>query len=596
MRRLNRNAVLPTLSLAGSLIAACFFGGSFTAVHANDGMSPPMTKWVDPMPVPPAATPTNNPRYKGADYYEIAMTAHLHQFHADLGSATVWTYGVAGQPGIYLGPTIVAHSRRQVVIKWINQLPTDLALFPLKDSIDPTLPGADLPSGRAIPHLHGGRNAAQFDGTPEQWWTADGATGNDYVTDTFTYLNDQPASLYWYHDHAMAVTRLQPYLGLAAAYLMLDDVDNGKTIAGQRVPSGPYHLPVVLQDKTFNDDGTLWYPTKGISEEHPVWVPEFFGDTPVINGKAYPYLEVQPRRYRLRFLNGSQARFYNVHFDHAGTALPFTIIGSEGGLLPAPVQATGLLIAPGERFDVIVDFSSLPLGTNITMTNDAPAPYPDGGDIEIAELMQIRVVTPIPPDDPDRSVPANELMLRPVPRLRATANRPPRDIVLEEIANPEDNPTEVLLNGLHFTDPVEDFVKEGTTETWQFINTTGDAHPMHTHLVLFQVVDRQEFDDEAYVEAWQVYIDSGRDPSLKPDLDDFLIGTPLTPSPEEMGYKDTVKAYPEYVTRVRARFDLPSTATPGLIDGHLSYGKWVYHCHILEHEENDMMRPFEVVP
>lgn len=594
-QRISRSILL-AIALAGVVAAGGVLGDLSVPAYADNGVSPAMTKWVDAMPIPPAASPANNPLYKGADYYEIAMTAHQHYFHSDLGPATVWTYGVAGQPGVYLGPTIVAKSDRPVVIKWINQLPTNLNLFPLKDSIDPTLPGADLPSGRAIPHLHGGHTAAQFDGTPNQWWTADGATGPDYVTDTFTYLNDQPAALYWYHDHALAVTRLQPYLGLAAAYLMLDNVDNGKTIAGQRVPSGPYHLPVVLQDKTFNDDGTLWYPTQGISEVHPVWVPEFFADTPVINGKAYPFLDAQPRRYRLRFLNGSQARFYNVRFDFAGASLPFFIIGSEGGLLPAPAPATSLLIAPGERFDVIVDFTNAPLGSIVMMTNDAPAPYPDGGEIELPELMQIRINTPVPASDPDRSAPPDQLKLRPVPRLNAMSNVPPRDVVLKENADPEDNPVEVLLNGYHFMDPTTDFVKAGVTETWRWINLTGDAHPMHTHLVTFQVVDRQRFDDDGFESAWQAYLDSGRDPALKPDVTNYLQDSPLPPAPEELGYKDTVKAYPGFVTRVRAKFVLPSTATLGVIDGHPSYGKWVYHCHILEHEENDMMRPFEVIP
>jgi spore coat protein A len=583
------------------------FLGGIASAWADGGVSPPMTKWVDAMPVPPAASPLPNANDNASDYYEIAMTAHLHWFHLELGPATVWTFGVAGQPGVYLGPTIVAQSHRPVVIKWINQLPTDVEQLPLKASIDPTLPGADLPSGRAIPHLHGGHTAAQFDGTPGQWWTADGARGPDYVTATFTYVNDQPASLYWHHDHAMAVTRLQPYLGLAAGYLMFDDVDNGTTIAKQKVPSGPYHLPVVIQDKTFNDDGTLWYPTEGISETHPIWVPEFFGDTPVINGKAYPYLDVQPRRYRLRLLNGAQARFYNLQFQLAGKPLTFHVIGSEGGLLPEPVPVTSLLIAPGERFDVIADFTGIPLDSTVMLTNDAPAAYPGGGDIEVPELMKIRVNTPVPRNDRDRSVPASHLRLPAdfadfaldPPAGTTTQLTSPqvfRDIVLEENSDENDVPVEVLLNGLHFEDPVEDFVKAGSTETWQFINMTGDAHPMHTHLVTFHVMNRQAFDDEKLEAAWHAYLDSGRNPTMKPVIDDFVEGPKIPPAPEELGYKDTVRAYPEYVTRVKAKFTLPKNATLGMVDGHPSYGKWVYHCHILEHEENDMMRPFEVVP
>ena len=349
--------------------------------------SPAMEAWVDALPVPPVATTTFSPFRPFADYYEINMTASQHKFHRDLGPATVWTYGQPGKTPVLLGPTIVAKSGTPVVIKWINNLPNTLDDFPLQDAIDPTIEGApgfgvnefgvhQVPPGAAIPHLHGGNTAARFDGTPMQWWTADGVRGEDYKTDTFRYGNDVPATLLWYHDHTMGATRFKPYLGLAAAYVLYDDVDdivNGTiTVNGpdrdsrgrlikhvQKVPKGygVYHLPLVLQDKQFNADGTLFYPTEGISTVHPVWVPEFFGDTPVINGKAYPFLNAEPRRYRLRLLNGSQARFYNLHFNDGVKDLTFHVIGSEQGLLPAPAQMSSLLIAPGERFDVIVDFT-----------------------------------------------------------------------------------------------------------------------------------------------------------------------------------------------------------------------------------------------
>jgi spore coat protein A len=572
--------------------------------------SPPMAQWVDPLPVPPVATKTFKPFISSwADYYEITMSASQHQFNRDLGPATVWTYGQRGKTPVLLGPTIVATSGRPVVIKYINNLPTDPNLFPLKAAIDPTIigaPGLEVPTGAAIPHLHGGHTAARFDGTPDQWWTADGVKGPSYTTDTFTYLNDQPASLLWYHDHTMGATRFKPYLGLAAAYVIFDKVDNGTTINGQNVPSGygKYHLPLVLQDKQFNDDdpattnvnenGTLFYPTVGISLVHPIWVPEFFGDTPVVNGKAYPYLDAQPRRYRLRLLNGSQARFYNLHFNTAGNDLPFWVIGSEQGLLPKPAQMTNLLIAPGERFDVIVDFTGIPLGSTVMMTNDANAPYPDGDPANVTDLMKININTAVPANDPDTSVLPANLKLPAVPKLAATPRVPPRDIVLKENTDAIDNPIEVLLNGYHFMDPTTDFIKAGTTETWQWINLTVDAHPMHPHLVASQVVNRQAFDVAAYTTAWNAYLASGRT-LAKPDVSAYLIGDPIPPAPEEMGYKDTVKAPPGYVTRTRAKFNLPVTSILDYDWKTKSFGSWVYHCHILEHEENDMMRPFVVV-
>jgi len=570
--------------------------------------SPDLERWVDPLPVPPVATKTFVPLLsRVADYYQINMTASQHKFHRDLDPAKVWTYGQPGMTPVLLGPTIVATTGRPVVIKWINNLPTALEDFPLVSSIDRTIAGApgfgfgEVPPGAAIPHLHGGHTAARFDGTPEQWWTADGVKGPDYVTNTFTYLNDQPASLIWYHDHTLGATRLKPYLGLAAAYLVFDKIDNGNTILGQKVPAGygKYHLPLVIQDKQFNIDGTLFYPTEaeGGSGDHSIWVPEFFGDTPVINGKAYPYLDAQPRRYRLRLLNGSQARFYSLHFKLGESDLPFWVIGSEGGLLPQPAQKSSLVIAPGERFDVIVDFTDIAPGSTVMMTNDAKAPYPDGDDdLTVTELMKINIITLVTGDPDDTMLPAN-LQLPAISRLAPTPNLKSRDVVAKEnmVGPPgEEEPNEMLLNGYHFMDPTTDFIKVGTTETWQWINLTVDAHPMHPHLVTFQVVNRQKIDVAAYTNAWAAYLDSGRT-TTKPDVSSYLTEDPIDPAPEEMGYKDTVKTPPGYVTRTRAKFTLNATSLLDYDWRTKSFGKWVYHCHILEHEENDMMRPFVVV-
>jgi spore coat protein A, manganese oxidase len=592
--------------------------GTGKTAYAQNG-SPQMAQWVDSLPVPPVATETYKPLLSlVADYYEIDMKASQHQFNSGLGMADVWTYGQPGKDPVLLGPTIVAKKDRPVVIKWINKLPNDCEQFPLKDAIDTTIPGAPgtgmdrVPCGAAIPHLHGGHSAARFDGTPMQWWTKDGQKGMDYQTDTFIYANDQPASLIWYHDHTMGATRFKPYLGLAAGYLIFDDIDNGNTITVnvpdknkkgklvklvQKVPSGygKYHLPLVIQDKQFKADGTLFYPTEGVSPLHPQWMPEFFGDTPVINGKAYPKLDAEPRRYRLRLLNGSQARFYNLSFKDGTKSLTFYVIGSEGGLLPAPVEKTEQLIAPGERFDVIVDFSKA-VEKTVMMTNNAGAPYPDGDPANaMTDLMQINIGTLIGVDD---TVEPASLILPAIPRLVPTKSLAPRDVVAKENTTSgfdgTDVPKEMLLNGYHFMDPTTDIIKNGTTETWQWINLTVDAHPMHIHLVTFQVLDRQQFNVEAYKSAWADYLNSGRT-TLKPILDGFLIGNPIAPEAEEMGYKDTVKSPPGYVTRIRAKFDLPYTSLLDFDWKTGSLGDWVYHCHILEHEENDMMRPFKVV-
>jgi spore coat protein A len=262
---------------------------------------------------------------------------------------------------------------------------------------------------------------------------------------------------------------------------------------------------------------------------------------------------------------------------------------------------TSLVIAPGERFDVIIDFTGIALGSEILMTNDANEPYPDGDAPSVTDLMKINIATPVPADDPDNTVLPANLVLPAISRLVATPNRPARDVVARENMvlvdrgeGPEEEPNEVLLNGYHFMDPATDFIKVGTTETWQWINLTVDAHPMHPHLVTFQVVNRQQIDVDGYKAAWAAYLDSGRS-IAKPNVDDFLIGAPILPAPEEMGYKDTVKTPPGFVTRTRAKFELAATSLLDYDWRTKSFGKWVYHCHILEHEENDMMRPFIVV-
>jgi spore coat protein A len=256
---------------------------------------------------------------------------------------------------------------------------------------------------------------------------------------------------------------------------------------------------------------------------------------------------------------------------------------------------SSLLIAPGERFDAIVDFTGIPLGSTVMMANDANVPYPMGDPAIVTELMKININTAVPANDPDLTVLPANLRLPAVPRLAPTPGLARRDVVLKENTDELDNPIEVLLNGYHFMDPTTDFIKADTTETWQWINLTVDAHPMHPHLVASQVVNRQQFDVATYTADWATYLASGRIPALKPKLNNYLIGLPIPPAPEERGYKDTVKAPPGWVTRTRATFKLPATS-PDCNWQTKSFGKWVYHCHILEHEENDMMRPFEVVP
>lgn len=306
-------------------------------------------------------------------------------------------------------------------------------------------------------------------------------------------------------------------------------------------------------------NGQLFYPSHGVTPVHPVWVPEFFGNTALVNGKVMPFLNVEPRKYRFRILNGCNARFLRLSLD---SAQPFIQIGAEEGFLPRPVQLMEILVAPAERADVILDFQGM-AGQTVTLTNNAPAPFPGGGGVELPLIMQFKVSLPLSSKDTS-SIPSSLPALPPPPESSAVRTR---DITLDEILNAQGISLTLLLNGMHFEAPVTEKPKLNTTEIWRFINLTMDAHPMHLHDVMFHVLDRRPFDVQHYKATRQL----------------VFTGPPIPPDPNETGFKDTVKVYPGQIARLITRF---TDFT----------GRYVYHCHILEHEDNDMMRPFEVIP
>jgi len=602
----NRREFLKTGLAAGAALLAPW-KGNVRSAYAAAG-SPNLKKFVDPLLSSiPVLTPAANPAYPGADYYEIYMAPGRFRFSSQLpvtapaGVFTTWGYGSGAAFLGYLGPTIEAQSGTPVVVKYTNGLPT--TSHPVQASIDPTVPDPmmypGLMPGRVTPHLHGGFTDPRFDGHPHSWFTADGHHGSHYGTldptqpantAVFEYSNLQPGTMLWYHDHAMGITRLNVYAGLAALYFVRDPLDTGLPTNPLGLPAGPYEIPLVIQDKQFNPDGSPFYPTVGVTAVHPIWVPEFFGDTPVVNGTAYPFLNVYPRRYRFRMLNGSQARFYNVWLAGPGKGnLPLWQIGAEGGLLPVPVPLQTLLIAPAERADVIVDFTGIKPGTTFVLSNDANVPFPGGGKPggpNIPDIMQINVVAPPAGTPPDTSIPPASLLLPPVPPLTPTPGAPVRQIVMKEKLDPITlAPIEVKLNERYFFEPPNETPAVGNTEMWQLVNLTVDAHPMHIHLVAFQVVNRQAFNVAAFTAAYLAWVAGGR-AGPEPDVNNYLLGAAIPPLPEEWGWKDTVKSYPGQVTRVVAKFDLP----PGVVPP----AEYVYHCHILEHEENEMMRPFVV--
>ena len=389
----------------------------------------------------------------------------------------------------------------------------------------------------------------------------------------------------WYHDHALGNTRTNVYAGLAGAYIIRDDQDTGKPGNPLGLPAGPVRDPARAAGQDLQRRRQHVLPDQGVTAYHPQWVPEFFGDVAVVNAKIWPFVDVEPRRYRLRIVNGSQSRFYNLQFvnEKSGRALPFTQIGSDGGLLRAAVRMTRLLIAPGERADLIIDFAGR-RNASFIVTNNARAPYPMGGRATLSQLLKIRVNRPL--HGPDATTPAADLQLPPLAALPAPSVTRVQHLseTLDAITGA---PINLNVEDAPYLDPhglpeVTTKPRAGATEDWLLVNTTADTHPIHLHLVTFEVIDRRPFNVAAYDPATQAIT---------------YTGPAIAAPPNENGRKDTVQAHPEQVTRIRARFELPDEGTIQLpADVGVSNPQYVWHCHILEHEENDMMRAFEVVP
>jgi spore coat protein A, manganese oxidase len=436
---------------------------------------------------------------------------------------------------------------------------------------------------------------------------------------TFQYPNQNRASTIWYHDHTLGMTRLNVYAGPAGFYLIrggpagdgavLDSRTNTVAVlpgpapkANDKFPPNKtyYEIPIAIQDRSFNSDGSLFYPDTraffdGITGPYipdtdlsPIWNPEFFGNAIMVNGNTWPFQTVEQRRYRFRFLNGCQSRVLILNFANI-PGVQVWQIGNEGGFLASPVNITALgnqlLMGLAERADVIVDFTNVPLG-NYELGNVGPdAPF-NGLPVDPADVadplstglvMQFRVVTPI---GLDPSTPPQFLVLPALtPLPPATVTRPLA--LLEEIsAFFADAPAEALLGTVSsnpnqgpgvwtkrlWMDPITENPVVGATEVWEIYNATVDAHPMHVHEVVFEVINRQP-----------IFVDEG---SQTVEVVPGSIPTP--PEPWETGFKDTVLAYPGQVTRIKAQFNTP--------------GQFVWHCHIVEHEDNEMMRPFRIGP
>ncbi|HDR7317566.1 TPA: multicopper oxidase domain-containing protein [Bacillus toyonensis] len=517
-----------------------------------------LEKFVDALPIPPVLKAKDE--INDIPYYEVTMKQVQQKLHRDLLPTTVWGYN-----GMYPGPTFEVRRNQPILVKWKNKLPFEHLL-----PVDRTIHGAepDKPSVRTVVHLHEGRVRPENDGYPEAWFTRDFENvGPKFVHKVYYYPNCQRPATLWYHDHALGITRLNVYAGLAGFYILRDRAEEKLNL-----PSGKFEIPIVIQDRSFYPNGELFYPTQPGHEPppapqppppidptlpNPSVVPEFFGNTILVNGKAWPYLEVEPRKYRFRILNGSNARFYRIRLSSGQN---FVQIGTEGGLLETPITVSQIILAPAERVDVIIDFSNHK-GQSIILTNDAPAPFPNGEppDPNLTQIMEFRVKRKL--HKPDNSKIPKE--------LSCLEHLDPKDTVIVRKnllveTTDEFGRLKLLLNNLDWDQmPLTETPYNGTIEIWELYNTTPDTHPIHLHLVTFQILNRATFTGD-------------------PNGPDLIVGPPQPPDPSEMGWKDTVRANPGEVTRIIARFG-PFT------------GIYPWHCHILEHEDHDMMRPYEVL-
>ena len=534
---------------------------------ARAAVSADLVKYVEPLPRPGAGIVVATP--SAANTYAFTQREIHRQLHPQLPPTPIWAYddgsGLAGQAGSF-GMAVVAQSgtalsasfRHALPATYPEWLPVDTRLTPLANAV------------RLMTHLHGGFVAGRSDGNPAVTPLGFGPG----ETQTVLYTNQapqMPASLLWFHDHGLGTTRLNVFAGLAAAYIVRDGSDTGSEPNPIGIPGGAYEIPIVIQDRSFNADGTFRYPRSNIPGA--TWIGEYFGDVMLVNGKVWPYLEVEPRLYRLRVLNGCNSRILTL--DMGG--IRFWQIGAEGGLFDIPVDVSRLVLAPAERADVIVDFSRLAGRTTVLKNHRPPRPVSNPAP-SLEPVMQFRVGTTLTHPGPP-SIPAT------LPGRKADLQGPvtTRYITLNEV-DAEEPGWFLDLSAARFTDPVTETPKVGTVEDWVYINMTGDTHPMHVHLATFQVVGRTRFDVTAYAAAYgtPIGVPGGIDPS------GFATGPTEPPAPEERGFKDTVKVNPGTYVTIRLKFDLPA--------GVSAPQSYVHHCHIVEHEDNDMMRPFVVMP
>ncbi|HXS66218.1 MAG TPA: multicopper oxidase domain-containing protein [Streptosporangiaceae bacterium] len=748
---LGRRDLMKIGALAGAGAAVKFGGSRLVLPTASASVQVPQTA-LDGSTLPRFVTPL--PTFVGRRVTASSVQAVMDEFQQNVlpdafysslanpfrRGTFVWGYAISSAGGSaspsWPGITVQAQQGTTTSIKYVNNLPTNPVLRGYL-TIDQTIHWADpLKAGHpftpftgpipTVVHLHGGEDQSTSDGVPEGWFTNNGLHGPGYFTASptaanaaiYQYPNRQQSTTLWFHDHSLGITRINVYSGLAAFYFVRDQFDTGLASNPLGLPAGNQEIELMIQDRQFDTNGQLLFPDSNDNPSivdgppsnpqiHPFWIPEFFGDTMLVNGRTWPFLNVEPRRYRFRIVNASNARFVRMGLvdDATGNTGPAMYqIGTDGGLLDTPVKLLGqpepennddpspttrLFLAPSERADIIIDFSGLK-GKTFTVSNDAQVPFPSGDPLDpndvTRQVMQFRVCLPLSSrDNTYNPATGNPLrggrnqepkivrLVNPAAGTLAAGVTPSktRQLVLFEFEAPTDaggntagTPVEDLINNSKWNGrrdgggfpPIPGAIKDqfgqglwltetprvGSTEVWEFLNSTVDAHPIHIHLIQFQLVNRQPVvidpntGQPTYLDAWAAAFPGGTfngeaadgtwspvvyDPGTiipgygppgnyfspnadgaiggNPAFSPFFAGPPIPPNPNEAGWKDTVKTFPGFINRFVIRWAPQAVAIGAVQPGQNLYSfdptkgpAYMLHCHILDHEDNEMMRPY----
>ena len=587
------------------------------------GLDPKKIKWLNTLQKPPVFKPISEEKdpqglVTHQEYQVTVKEADVQMLPDGCPTTQVFAYGgrtLENDAETWSSPGATFEMTRGVSarVKWLNEIG-----IPHLFSVDPTLHwanpnGVPAPDGPfeanyptiadaqspvpVVTHVHGLEVGSASDGTPEAWFTATGKKGPQFLSEFSNYPNSQPATTLWYHDHVLGITRLNVYAGLAGMYVIRDPKSEIEKLPG--LPDRAHEMPLVIQDKIFKADGSLVYPDQN-SPQHPYWSMSFGGDTFVVNGKVWPSMNVDRTRYRFRMLNGANNRTFTLALqappaqgvEAAAPALPkLTVIGSDGGYLSAPAEVGFVKLAPGERADVLIDFSDLDVGQSVILSNE--------GEDVVRFTANPLVVTPPP-----------------LPKALDTAMvelKP--DVAKRTVTLNAATDGGFLLNGQMYDSKVSELPVLGSTEDWDIVNLSGEPHPIHLHLVQFRIKQRRQLKVDGYLQAWNTENDGGALPlmhaTVNPDADAYLVDesemddyakeTAKILAPES-GWKDTIVAPGGFVTRIRVRWapqEAPASTKAhddlfAKFDATKDFG-YLWHCHMLEHEDNEMMRPLQLV-